>query len=98
MQSCRNNAVGLKTGTTDEAGCCLVGSVKAGNAGNEHVLTAIVIGANSNLDRYQIPEVLLTWGTGRLEAQQLSAASQTDEVSAAEDVNVNNQPGTDQDE
>ena len=68
------NAVGLKTGTTDEAGCCLVGAVSAPSQGSEHILVAIVIVAESNIDRYQIPQVLLTWGM-----EQIRPAVQTTE-------------------
>ena len=61
--------VGLKTGTTDEAGCCLVAAGRAQGADGEHTLIAIVLGAVSNLDRYQVPSVLLTWGRNHLSAQ-----------------------------
>jgi len=61
-----DNAIGLKTGTTDEAGCCLVGAVNAPTSDGDHVLTAIIIGAENNIDRYQVPEVLLTWGMNQL--------------------------------
>ena len=61
-----DNAIGLKTGTTDEAGCCLVAAATTTILGEEHILIAIVIGAESNLDRYQTPFVLLRWGMDQL--------------------------------
>ncbi len=61
------NAIGLKTGTTDEADCCLVGAIKVSASDGEHILVAVVLGAESNIDRYQVPEVLLTWAKNQLQ-------------------------------
>ena len=84
------NAVGLKTGTTDEAGCCLVGAVNVPVNGTDHTLVAIIIGAESNIDRYQIPEVLLTWGMNKLAKTAVIAEPETEPASgepAAGEVN-----------
>ena len=59
MDSC----FGLKTGTTDEAGCCFVGAANVPLSDGNHTLIAVVLGANSNLDRFQIPELLFTWAS-----------------------------------
>ncbi len=61
------DAIGLKTGTTDEADCCLVGAVKTSASDGEHILVAITLGAESNIDRYQVPELLLTWAKNQLQ-------------------------------
>lgn len=63
------NAIGLKTGTTDEAGCCLVAATRVAASDGDHILVAVVLGAVSNLDRYRIPQVLLTWGENQLRNQ-----------------------------
>ena len=55
------NCIGLKTGTTDEAGCCVAAAAKVPFADGEHILVAVVLGANSNLDRYQVPHLLFRW-------------------------------------
>ena len=55
------NCIGLKTGTTDEAGCCVAAAAKVPFADGDHILVAVVLGANSNLDRYQIPHLLFKW-------------------------------------
>ena len=55
------NCIGLKTGTTDEAGCCVAAAAKVPYADGEHILVAVVLGANSNLDRYQVPHLLFRW-------------------------------------
>jgi len=53
--------IGLKTGTTDEAGCCLVGASKVKKDDGEHIYVAVILSANSNIDRFQVPQLLLTW-------------------------------------
>ena len=73
-----DNCIGLKTGTTDEAGCCLVAAVKTTMLDEEHILIAIVIGAENNLDRYQTPQIMLRWGMQQMadrEAEILEADS-----------------------
>lgn len=60
-------AIGLKTGTTDEAACCLVGAIKVSASDGEHILVAVTLGAESNIDRYQVPELLLTWAKNQLQ-------------------------------
>ena len=62
----QKNSIGLKTGTTDEAGCCLVAASRVPAPEGEHILVAIILGADSNLDRYRIPQLLLLWGEKKL--------------------------------
>ena len=50
---------GLKTGTTDAAGSCLISARRVTIDGEEHILTAIVMGAESNADRFEMSELLL---------------------------------------
>jgi len=48
----------LKTGTTDAAGKCLVSSRRATVNGQEHIIIAVVLGAEFNSDRIQVSELL----------------------------------------
>ena len=54
---------GLKTGTTDAAGCCFVGTAKRGNM----ELAAVVLGCASDSDRFDAAESLLDYGFGSFE-------------------------------
>ena len=49
---------GLKTGTTDAAGCCLAATAKRGNM----ELTAVVLGCDSDTDRFAAARALLDLG------------------------------------
>ena len=49
---------GLKTGTTDAAGCCFCGTAKRGNM----ELTAVVLGCSSDGDRFDAVRNLLDFG------------------------------------
>ncbi|MBO6229229.1 MAG: D-alanyl-D-alanine carboxypeptidase [Ruminiclostridium sp.] len=49
---------GLKTGTTDAAGCCFCGTAKRGNM----ELTAVVLGCSSDSDRFDAARNLLDFG------------------------------------
>lgn len=49
---------GLKTGTTDAAGCCFCATAKRGNM----ELTAVVLGCGSDSDRFDAAENLLDFG------------------------------------
>ena len=50
---------GLKTGTTDAAGKCLVSARRVQVDGQEHLIVAVVFGAEFNSDRVQVSELLL---------------------------------------
>lgn len=53
---------GLKTGTTNKAGACLVATCDSVNiSGQEHTLVAIVLGAESNAARITYTETLLRY-------------------------------------
>ena len=49
---------GLKTGTTDDAGCCICASAKRGNIS----LIAVVLGAKTSKDRFKDAANLLNYG------------------------------------
>ena len=49
---------GLKTGTTDEAGCCFAATAKRGNM----ELTAVILGCDSDDDRFAAARSLLDFG------------------------------------
>ena len=50
------NAIGMKTGTTNNAGCCLIGAFEV----NDKTYISIVVGCNSNNDRYSIVSELIS--------------------------------------
>lgn len=53
-----NGITGLKTGTTDGAGCCFCGTAKRGNM----ELTAVVLGCDTDEDRFAAAKSLLDYG------------------------------------
>lgn len=53
-----NGATGLKTGTTDKAGCCV--SATATRDGTS--LIAVVMGADNSSDRFEGAKAMLNWG------------------------------------
>jgi len=53
-----DNVTGLKTGTTNKAGCCLVTSLKASKDSVDHDLVVVLFGAESTQDRFRVSELL----------------------------------------
>ena len=49
---------GLKTGTTNKAGACLVTSLKADDGNMEHDLVVIVLGTEDSVERGRVSELL----------------------------------------
>ncbi len=58
-----NGITGLKTGTTDAAGCCFCGTAKRGNM----ELTAVVLGCATDEDRFTAARSLLDYGFDNFE-------------------------------
>lgn len=58
-----NGITGLKTGTTDAAGCCFAATAKRGNM----ELTAVVLGCATDEDRFTAAKNLLDLGFGNYE-------------------------------
>ena len=56
-------ATGLKTGTTNKAGCCVAASAKRG----ETHLIAVVLGSGNSNDRFDTAKRLLDWGFANYE-------------------------------
>ena len=54
---------GLKTGTTNKAGCCVSASAKRGNT---HLI-AVVMGSDNSSDRFEGAKTLLNWGFANYE-------------------------------
>ena len=54
---------GLKTGTTNKAGCCVSASAKRG----ETHLIAVVMGSDNSSDRFEGAKTLLNWGFANYE-------------------------------
>lgn len=61
-----NGATGLKTGTTDKAGCC----VSASASRNGLHLIAVVMGAENSNDRFEAAKTMLNWGFSNYENYQ----------------------------
>lgn len=51
-------ATGLKTGTTDKAGACLVTSLSVDDGAEEHDLVVVVLGAENSAERGRVSELL----------------------------------------
>lgn len=60
---------GLKTGTTNDAGCCMSASAKRGDMS----LVAVVLGCNSGKERFSDAAALLDYGFANFSVTQLKA-------------------------
>ena len=59
-----NGATGLKTGTTEKAGCC----VSASATRNDLNLIAVVMGSENSADRFESAKAMLNWGFANYES------------------------------
>ncbi len=66
-------ATGVKTGWTNDAGYCLVASAERAGVG----LTAVVLGADSEMSRFVQAEELLDWGFEHYGLRRLASADDT---------------------
>lgn len=57
-----NGAVGMKTGTTNRAGCCLVSALQVEGSDGIHTLVAVELGAEDVVTRNYISKTLLMYG------------------------------------
>lgn len=64
-----NGITGLKTGTTNDAGCCMSVSAKRGDMS----LVAVVLGCNSGKERFSDAAALLDYGFANFSVTQLKA-------------------------
>lgn len=64
-----NGITGLKTGTTNDAGCCMAASAKKGDMS----LVAVVLGCNSGKERFSDAAALLDYGFANFSVTQLKA-------------------------
>lgn len=64
-----NGITGLKTGTTNDAGCCMLASAKRGDMS----LVAVVLGCNSGKERFSDAAALLDYGFANFSVTQLKA-------------------------
>ena len=60
---------GLKTGSTNRAGYCVVVSLPVSYEGDTHTLVLVLLGAETPTVRGQAAEILLRWGRELVEAQ-----------------------------
>ena len=70
---------GLKTGTTDAAGKCLISSRSVTIDGREHMIVAVVLGAEFNSDRIQVSELLQKGVRYYFNKKAAEAAAETSE-------------------
>lgn len=64
-----NGITGLKTGTTNDAGCCMSASAKRGGMS----LVAVVLGCNSGKERFSDAAALLDYGFANFSVTHLAA-------------------------
>lgn len=64
-----NGITGLKTGTTNDAGCCMSASAKRGDMS----LVAVVLGCNSGKERFSDAAALLDYGFANFSVTHLTA-------------------------
>lgn len=64
-----NGITGLKTGTTNDAGCCMAASATRGDMS----LVAVVLGCNSGKERFSDAAALLDYGFANFSVTQLKA-------------------------
>ena len=79
---------GLKTGTTNKSGACLVSSLLVNDGYTDHDLVVVLFGAENNIDRARVSEVLLRYGKavvlGEADAVNSDTDSEQDSVVSAE--------------
>lgn len=63
-----NGITGLKTGTTDDAGCCMSATATRGNVS----LVAVVLGCNTGKERFADAAALLDYGFANISVKELS--------------------------
>lgn len=63
-----NGITGLKTGTTNDAGCCMAASAKRGNVS----LVAVVLGCKTGKERFADAAALLDYGFANVAVRELS--------------------------
>lgn len=71
-------ATGLKTGTTNRAGACLVTSLAVDDGAAEHDLAVIVLGAEDSVERARVSELLARYAMQAFEAGAEEPGSTTD--------------------
>lgn len=83
-------ATGLKTGTTNKAGACLVTSLAADDGAMEHDLVVIVLGAEDSIERGRVSGLMATYAlqafdTGMEESEAAASGSMPIHAEAAVD-------------
>jgi D-alanyl-D-alanine carboxypeptidase (penicillin-binding protein 5/6) len=68
---------GLKTGHTEAAGYCIIGSAHRPGAAGDRRIIAVVLGSPSDRLRTQEAQVLLNWGFGSFETLKLYSKDQS---------------------
>lgn len=71
-------ATGLKTGTTNRAGACLVTSLTADDGSMEHDLVVIVLGAEDSIERGRVSGMLARYALNRFDRGMEETESETD--------------------
>lgn len=68
--------IGLKTGTTNRSGACIVTSIETPDAsGNMHTIVSVSLGGEDNRQRYESSTVLLKYAQQKVSQQKTSITS-----------------------
>ncbi|MCM1182893.1 MAG: D-alanyl-D-alanine carboxypeptidase [Roseburia sp.] len=70
-----SEVTGLKTGTTNKAGACLVTSLTANDGNREHDLVVIVLGAEDSIERARVSELLAEYALQTFYAGEAEAGA-----------------------
>ena len=81
-----DGAVGLKTGTTNGAMCCLITAKKVDCSDGEHMLVSLVFGSESYVIRGLTSELLLDYGTDYLRDNVTETSKDSTVPTNAEDL------------
>ena len=73
--------IGLKTGTTNRSGACIVTAINVEIAGQQHTIVSVSFGGEDNRQRYESSTVLLNYA-------KAWAAEQNEEIAAVEAATV----------
>lgn len=81
---------GLKTGTTNRSGACLVSSILVNDGQTDHDIVVVLLGAEGSPDRGRVSELLARYGKAVVlgEAMAVSASGEEEEMSPGVSANA----------
>ncbi len=91
--------IGMKTGSTNRAGSCMVAAAKVDVEGETHIIVSVSFGGEDNRQRYESSTVLLKYGQQYLKDKKITTDTQPkeDEQTSGQPAQgeENNKPGID---